>query len=142
MSDYIVIDASVSLKWALADEDEVDKAIALRDHALEGYFTMVAPSLWLYEVTNGLVTAVRRGRMDQQTGKQVLVQLLALGVRIGDPEITSVYDHATYHGIASYDSAYLALADALSAPLWTGDRPFYNDTRNSADFVHWIGDYA
>jgi len=62
---YLVVDASVSLKWALDDEEAVPQAVALRDAAFRDGAQMVAPSLWLYEITNGLVTAVRRGRSDR-----------------------------------------------------------------------------
>ena len=42
---YAVVDASVSLKWALDDEEAVAEAVALRDAAIDGRFEMVAPSL-------------------------------------------------------------------------------------------------
>ncbi|MBI2323132.1 MAG: hypothetical protein HYU88_13815 [Chloroflexi bacterium] len=42
-SPYVVVDASVSLKWALDDEAHVGKAVALRDAAIRGRFAMVAP---------------------------------------------------------------------------------------------------
>jgi len=60
----VVVDASVSLKWALNDEEYVEQAVALRDAAIfERRFQMFAPSLWLYEIVNGLRVAVRRGRI-------------------------------------------------------------------------------
>ncbi len=66
-----VVDASVSLKWALDDEDQVAQAVALRDAAVfERRFEMLAPSLWVYEVVNGVVVAVRRGRIDRAIGRQ------------------------------------------------------------------------
>lgn len=142
MTRYVVVDASVSLKWALDDEDAVAEAIALRDAAIAGQFEMVAPSLWIYEVTNGLIVAVRRRRLASEAeGMQALNHLLGLGVRLADPEATAVYDYALRYGIAAYDAAYLALAEALEAPLWTGDRPFYEAVHTTTTLVHWIGDY-
>lgn len=138
---YFVIDASVSLKWALDDEDGVTEAVALRDDAIAGRFEMVAPSLWLYEITNGLVTAARRGRIAPDTGSQALASLLALGIRLVDPSADDVYRQSLDHQLAAYDAAYLALAVALSAQFWTGDRRFYAAVRDSVEGVHWIGDY-
>lgn len=138
---YLVVDASVSLKWALDDEEAVAQAVALRDSAIAGHFEMVAPSLWLYEVTNGLVTAVRRGRLAPEIGAQALDHLVALEVRLADSPVREVYEQALRHHVAAYDAAYLALAEDLGAPLWTGDRRLYEMIRDTASFIHWIGDY-
>jgi len=137
-----VIDASVSLKWALDDEDAVENALALRDAALAGRLTMVAPSLWYYEVTNGLVTAVRRGRLDAAAGGQALPLLLRLGVRLVDPSAGTVYQAALTHGVAAYDAAYVALAADLEAPLWTGDRRLFERVAPREARMHWVGDFA
>src|SRR5262249_60782735 len=82
---YLVIDASVSLKWALDDEDGVTEAVALRDDAIAGRFEMVAPSLWLYEITNGLVTAARRGGIAPDIGSRGVAGLLSFGNRVVGP---------------------------------------------------------
>jgi predicted nucleic acid-binding protein len=141
MSDYVVVDSSISLKWALDDEEAVAQAVALRDSAIGGHFQMVAPSLWLYEVTNGMVTATRRGRITREVGAQALGHLMSLGLRLADPEAADVYEQAFRHGVAAYDASYLVLAEALGAPLWTGDRRFYEATAGTSNSVRWIGDY-
>ena len=138
---HLVVDASVSLKWALDDEESVSQAVALRDAALDGRWQMVAPSLWLYEITNGLVTAVRRQRLAVETGLRALGLLQAVGVGLADPEARDVYDAAVRYRVAAYDAAYLALAATLQADLWTGDRRLYDSVRGTAGFVRWIGDY-
>ena len=137
----MVVDASVSLKWVLDDEDAVAEAVALRDSAINGRFEMVAPALWLYEVTNGLVTAVRRGRIDADLGAQALQHLQFVGVRLVDPDVADTYARAIRYGVAAYDAVYLALADALDVPLWTGDRRFYDQVHGVATNVQWIGTY-
>jgi len=139
--DYVVVDASVSLKWALDDEEAVAQAVALRDAAIAGRFQIVAPSLWLYEITNGLVTATRRGRLASEAGVQALLNLLALGVRLADPEASDVYKQAILYGVAAYDAAYLALAKVLDTLVWTGDRRFYESVCDVTDSVRWIGDF-
>ncbi len=141
MTQYIVVDASVSLKWVLDDEDAIDQAIALRDAGIAGRFEMVTPSLWFYEVTNGLVTAVRRLRLEPEAGIKALNHLSSLGVRLADPEAGDVYRQSLHYGVAAYDAAYLALAEALGAPLWTGDRRFYQSVQSSTSLVRWVGDF-
>ena len=140
-SSLVVVDASVSLKWVLDDEECVQEAVALRNDALHGQLTMVAPSLWSYEVSNGLSSAVRRHRLSVELGVAMLTGLLALNVRMIDPDPEDVYWQAVRCGIASYDAAYLALAKALAVPLWTGDRRLYATIGHVDETVHWIGTY-
>jgi predicted nucleic acid-binding protein len=138
---YLVIDASVSLKWALDDEDVVEQALALRDDSIQRRVRMVAPSIWRYEVTNGLVTAVRRRRISEEQGFLALHHLTSIGVSFSDPDLGHCYRTALSHRVASYDSAYLALADQLGTILWTGDRKFWEAVRPVSSSVRWIGDY-
>jgi len=139
---YVVVDASVALKWALDDEEYVAQAVALRDDWIyRGKHRPVAPSLFYYEVINGLRTAVLRERITQEIGAELLKNLLAVGVRLVDPEAGRIYQLSCDLRIAAYDAAYLALAEALDCPLWTGDRPFYEAVHDGAPRVRWIGDY-
>ncbi len=139
---YLVVDASVSLKWALDDEESTEEALALRDDGVRGVFRMVAPSLWLYEVANGLITATRRGRLSPENGSSLLSHLTLVGVAFSDPEIDECYEAALRYGVALYDAVYLALAETLGVTLWTGDRKFLtNVAKFDPSFVRWIGDY-
>jgi predicted nucleic acid-binding protein len=140
-SAQIVIDASISLKWALNDEEAVASAVALRDASLRGKFEMIAPSLWVYEVTNGLLFATRMQRLDPEQGLQALAWILTLGIRFADPPAEDIFSQAVKFSIAAYDAAYLALAEALDVSLWTGDRQFYNKTHPYIQRVCWIGDF-
>ena len=138
----VVVDASVSLKWALDDEDAVAQAVALRHDALAGRLQLTAPSLWLYEVTNGLVVAARMNRLAGELGAQLLRHILGLRVvRLADPDPDAVYAASLRHRIAAYDAAYLALAETLGVPLWTGDRRFYEAVGPAVPLVRWVGDY-
>jgi predicted nucleic acid-binding protein len=139
---YVVVDASVALKWAFNDEEHVAQAVALRDDwVYKGKHRLVAPSLFYYEVINGLRTAVLRGRIAMGTGVELLKHLLAVGVRLVDPEAEHIYQLACGFRIAAYDAAYLALAEVLDCLLWTGDRRFYEAVHGKAPQVRWIGDY-
>ena len=140
---FVVVDASVALKWAFNDEEHVAEAIALRDDWVQrSEHRLLAPSLFYYEVTNGLCTAVRRGRLEAEIGSQLLQHLLDIGIRFVDPGAEDIYLLAIRYSIAAYDAAYLALSEAIDCPVWTGDRRFYQAVRNQTTRVRWIGHYS
>lgn len=138
----MVCDASVALKWALADEEAVEQAVALRDDGIAGRFEMAAPSLWIYEVVNGLVSAARRTRLSNSEGARALDLIMRIGVRIADPEAAHVYERAMSYELSGYDAAYVALAETLGTTLWTGDARLYRAMQRRRVRVRWIGDYA
>jgi predicted nucleic acid-binding protein len=129
------------LKWALNDEEEIGPANALRHAALKGRLHIVAPTLWLYEVTSGLTVATRRQRISRADAEVALRDLVSLGVHFADPFTTDIYGDAMHYGIGGNDAAYLSLARVLGMPLWTGDRRFFETMRSRAQFVRWIGDF-
>ncbi len=139
---YLVVDACVALKWALDDEEEVASALALRDDGLGGRFAMLAPSLWLYEVVNALVVAVRRERVPGGLAAEARAHLLGVGIRLADPEAEACFALATRFELTAYDAAYLALAEAVDGELWTGDLRLCERVGGLADQVRWIGDYS
>lgn len=139
----VVVDASVVLKWVLFDEHYVRQARALRDDfRTRGAPRVIAPQLMAYEVVNGIVSAVRQRRLIAGDAAQALGALMSVGV-----ELVEVYPHRVLelsltHGLAAYDAAYLALAQAEGCELWTGDRPFYDSIKGSSPLVRWIGEYT
>lgn len=138
-----VVDASVALKWLFNDEVGVPQALALRDSYLADpvRFPLFAPSLWRYEIANGLWVAARRGRIEHDLAREALSDLLAVGVRLIDPEDRRVLDLALAYGIAVYDAAYLAVAEEIGSILWTADGPFYDTVGGKRQDVYWIEDW-
>ncbi|MBS3886061.1 MAG: type II toxin-antitoxin system VapC family toxin [Dethiobacter sp.] len=139
-----VVDASVSLKWLFNDEVGVSQAQALRDSYLADpiRFPLFAPSLWRYEVANGLAVAARRGLLEHDLARDALMDLLTLGVKVVETESLRVLDLALTYGIAVYDAAYLAVAEETSSILWTADRPFYGAMQGKRQAVCWIEDWT
>lgn len=138
---YLVVDASVSLKWVLDDDDSVVPSVALRNDAHRHKVQMVAPTLWIYEVTNALAVAYLKNRVDLQQISLALALLGSQGVRLADPEPMDCLEIATSFEISGYDAAYVALAEALETELWTGDRRLYEKAHGRSEVVRWIGDY-
>lgn len=78
----LVLDASVTLAWAMAGEADTDLAVSvLRRVAEEG---AVVPALWRLEVGNGLLMAERRKRIRSERVDSVWRQLAEQPIEI-DP---------------------------------------------------------
>lgn len=137
----LVIDASVTLKWQLDDEECVTQAVALRDDSLRRQVEMCAPTLLLYEAINGLVVAFRRGRLLSAEVPKAISDLLVMGIIMRMPDPQQVAALALAYEIAAYDSAYLALAKQEGCELWTGDLALYRMVGEKLGWVRWIGDY-
>ena len=121
MSD-VVLDASIALQWVL--EDEADRKYSLGILAGLSENRAVVPSLWFYEVGNGLLMALRRKRITLDKIDGFLTRLKALPIDAAGQvpsEILELPTLAQKHGLTNYDAAYLALAMRLNLPLATTD---------------------
>jgi len=138
----VVVDTSVVLKWQLDDEEYIPQATALRNdfYALEAA-KAIAPYLLIYEVVNGILTAIRRKRLASDKALEVVDNLMKLGVELKQVEPGRVLELALEHNLSAYDASYLALAESEGCELWTGDRPFYQAVKGEFSRVKWIGDY-
>lgn len=116
-----VIDASIVLAWCLDDEKS-----ELADSAIERLLAEggVAPAHWPLEVTNGLRTAERRGRIDEPALRRLGPRLTQLPVDIAPVELSTalgVIEPARTHDLSVYDAAYLDLAEFRGLGLATVD---------------------
>ncbi len=113
----VVIDAGVALAALLDDDDHTAWA---REVISEG--NLAAPELLSVEVSHLLRKSVSQGLLTAREGRDALLDLLDV---VDDfyphgPFVPRIWElHAT---VTSYDSAYMALAEALGAPLATLDR--------------------
>ncbi len=123
-----VLDASIALAWAFADEDDPRARAALArirtDEAL-------VPSIWWFEIRNTLVVNERRGRQTEADTAAFLRTLARLAVTIdrqpGEAEVLAL---ARRHRLSVYDAAYLELAQRDSVPLATLDRKLVGAARS------------
>ncbi len=117
-----VLDASVTLAWAFEDEGGFYPEAVL-DTLLVG--EAVAPSLWALEVSNGLLTAQRRGRLGAAEASRFSRLLLSLPVVVEPVDWRRVFEvaHAIGHRreLTTYDAEYLELATRFGVPLATLD---------------------
>lgn len=117
----LVLDASVALSFCLADEfDEYAVRILHR----MGSDSALVPSLWFFEVANGLLIAERRGRVsapDLAAARELLSGLSLHRDDLGIEGLSSVLDLARSSRLSAYDAAYLELALREGLPLATRD---------------------
>ena len=118
----LVLDSSIALSWFFEDERTDATMLLLRRVADDG---AVVPTLWRYEVANGLAMAVRRNRIGAAYRQRTLSHLTALDVdtdrdshRLAWSETMAVSER---HRLTIYDASYLELAQRRRLPLATLD---------------------
>jgi predicted nucleic acid-binding protein len=117
-----VLDASVTLSWAFANE-----ATPFTVRILERLKTAraVAPAVWPFEVINALVDAERRGRINAAQQAEFLERLRLLPISIEHRPVAwlgqQILPLARAHRLTAYDAAYLELAIREGLPLATLD---------------------
>ena len=134
----MIIDASVILRAFFPDEAQAQAQELIRDH-ISGHVRLAAPVLLLYEVTNAIVQAERRGRISGEMGEEILAAFEGLDIELEPVTWQQMLPLAKEFDRSAYDAAYLALAQSRGEPLVTGDLRLYNAVRDRLDWVRYIG---
>src|SRR5688500_9642194 len=117
-----VLDSSVALAVALPDERSKTAQRIAEKWAEE---QAIIPTLWHWEVANGLWAAHRRKRIAADDIPQLLQDLRVFPTESdGIPAfetVTNAAKTAVLHGLTVYDAAYLDLAIRRRLPLATLD---------------------
>ena len=124
MSQY-VLDNAVTMAWCFSEEatpyteNLLDRLSNLVDSA-------VAPAIWLYEVANVSMLAVRKGRITKAKAVTFLNNLTDLPIEVEPPGSKAevfliLVDIIEQHKLTAYDAAYLELAIRRNLPLATLD---------------------
>jgi len=137
-----VIDASVVLRGFFPDEEGREKAQAVIRAYAQGEIELLAPTLLPYEVTNAVLQAVRRSRIDLEKGMEILTAFQELGIPTREVLWRRAFQLAHDYDRSAYDGAYLALAEETGSNLVTGDLRLYNAVKDHLSWVLWIEDYA
>jgi predicted nucleic acid-binding protein len=116
----LVLDASTGIAAVLPDEDSAFARAAVAAALDE---SLVVPTLWMYEVQNGLAMALRRNRIDAISANEALNALRALRAELKPPQgLGQEFRLAYAHALTTYDAAYLAVALGTGATFATNDK--------------------
>ena len=119
-----VVDASVVVDWVAPGVDPGSPAIALLGQFAAEDAELVAPRLLMEEVSNALLTGIRRGRWSGADADGSRALLRRLPVRLADEprDLDRAWDLARrYDNRPVYDMLYVALAERRGLQLVTAD---------------------
>lgn len=114
----IVVDASALLEFLLVRP----AAIGLEDRLMAPGVTLHAPHLIDLEIAQVLRRYCMSNEIRAERAEEALADLEILGIYRHSHDLLLPRVWQLRHNVTAYDAAYLALAEALSAPLLTADR--------------------
>jgi predicted nucleic acid-binding protein len=146
MAQRIVVDANlcIALIIPLAYSDAAAKQWLFWE---TNRVQMYAPLLWEYEVVSALRKAIIARLISKKQTESAFQRLLVLGVERIMPDVDlhrSALRWAEYvNQPVTYDSQYLALAEALEADFWTANKRLIDSLKNrKLTWLHWIGEVS
>jgi predicted nucleic acid-binding protein len=129
MPGPLVVDASFAFRLILPGPQQEAFRSLMAEWLQDGY-QLVAPTLWLYEMTSALCKVVHFGELALDDGERALALVQELGVELISPDEEQTRSAFAWtvrlDRAAAYDSFYLALAERLDCRLWTADRRLCN----------------
>lgn len=118
----LVLDSSVSIAWALDDEQGLGIELLAQLAATD---TAVVPAHWILEVANALRMAVKRRRLDPGDPPEIMARIRTQPIEFDAETIDRGWREtpllADMYGLTTYDAAYIELALRVEAPLATLD---------------------
>jgi predicted nucleic acid-binding protein len=136
MPPPVVVDASLIFRLLVPNLQQQ----ALRaqvDGWQQGGVELAAPTLWLYELTSAIAKAIHAGQLIEDEGRRLVALVHAFPIDLVTPDVAlglaALAWSRRLQRANAYDSAYLALAEALHAELWTADRRLANAVR-----LEWV----
>ena len=118
-----IVDASLAMTWYLADEVDWEYGLCVLD-CLDDREIRV-PALFVYELSNALVTAHRRNRITAEDLNWAFKDISTLKIAI-DPALQTSPSRlstlALKYGLTCYDAAYLDLGLRTGFPIATLDK--------------------
>jgi predicted nucleic acid-binding protein len=144
MTDVVVVDASLALKWVLSEADS-STAITLLQRWNTDNMEVIAPALFIYEATNILYRQVVTGKLSFDEVKKLLTKLFSIGILLNFAQYREISIRAMElsdrFGLpAAYDAHYLALAEHEKCEYWTADTRLWNAVRDKLPWVRRLSD--
>ena len=125
----IVVDASALVELLL----DTDEAGAVAARLFDSGDSLAAPHLIDVEAAQVLRRYAQVGEIDGRRGREAMADLASMPIRRypHDVLLPRVWD--LRHNLTAYDAVYVALAEALDAPLVTRDRRLARAAGHGAD---------
>jgi predicted nucleic acid-binding protein len=138
-SNAVVLDASVLVKWVIADSYS-ERADLLLDQFAAGELEVIAPAIANWEVLNVISRKAKRGSIDKRSAEIAGAEFLALRIRLIDNEALqhSAFLLSLEHQRALYDCLYVALALQTRCHLITADERLVNALSPVYPFVRLL----
>lgn len=145
MTDVVVVDASLALKWVLSEADS-STAITLLQRWNTEKTEVITPALFTYEATNILYRQVVTGKLTYEETKKLLTKLLSIGILLNFSQHKEIsiraMEMAHRFGLpAAYDAHYLALAEYKKCEYWTADTRLWNAIGGKLPWIRRLSDY-
>ena len=140
MSGYVVVDASLAVRWVATEEGSSQALTWLSYWELHG-MQMVAPRLLIYEAANALWRKALNLEIPEQEAVALMDDVESLDIEYRD--LPGASGRAIVLALemghdASYDLQYLVLAQELGCEVWTCDRPFASHARARGHVVQLV----
>ncbi|AFW93243.1 type II toxin-antitoxin system VapC family toxin [Dolichospermum sp. UHCC 0684] len=144
MNNYLIcVDASFTIN--LINSKSLDSPfIKLWENWQQNSATIIAPTLFYYEITNALHRMNQANLLTIEDTEKALQDALNLGIVLyGSSQFPQLHEMAltlakTLKLSAAYDAHYLALSKLLNAEFYTADKRLYNSIKLSLNWVHFI----
>ncbi|GEM_PF-513283 len=133
ISDAIVVDNSVMMRWLFKDGSQCDQYYA--QHVLSHIDTqkpqVMVPYVWVYESSFVVNYYAKKGTVSHQDSMKYLATLFDLcWVIRGEETPCKLFDFANSHGLSTYDASYVILALQQKCALATLDKEIIRAAEN------------
>jgi predicted nucleic acid-binding protein len=136
-----VIDASVAVKWYLAEVYQTEAILILDSDEI-----LLAPDLLISEVGNIIWKKVRLKELSKNEAHEIITSFARVTERVqiipGSSLLEPAFEIATAYDRTVYDALYVGLAVVHKCQLVTADRRLFNSLSKTrlAGNLRWIAD--
>ena len=133
LSNSIVVDNSVMMRWLFNDGSENDKQYAQKvlTHIATNKLQVIVPYVWVYEASFVVNFYTKKGSILIKDSINHLNSLfdLCLVVR-GEETPKELFDFANTHCLSTYDSSYVMLALQQTKIIATLDKEIIRESKS------------
>lgn len=127
-----VVDTSVVVKFFVVEQDS-DKALGLLRACLANRVRLIAPDHLFIEFTNVMWSKTLQRELTEEEAEARILLISQLSSRMQVVPVRGILHESLKAACdcrhPAYDTAFLALAEAMGIPLVTADVKFYNKIR-------------